>query len=111
MIYPGESELKREHIRTHVTYLDLDLNKGYLFINVLIQEKYFHFLSSACHKNGAFSTQSFWIFFKMLPQIGNQSCINKQILKGLWKISTHTKKYGKNYNELLQELKNYLSAK
>ena len=57
-------------------------------------------------ETGAFSTQSFRTLFKDVIA----SCINKQILKDFQRYPDILKKYGKNYKELLQELKNYLSS-
>ena len=51
------------------------------------------------------------LYLRMLSQGANQSCINKQILKGSQRYPDVLKKYGKNYNELLQELKTYLPSK
>ena len=45
------------------------------------------------------------LYSRMLSQGTNQSCINKQILKSFQRYPDLLKKYGKNYNELLQELK------
>ena len=45
------------------------------------------------------------LYSKMLSQGVNQSYINKKILKQISKIPGRAKKYGKNYNELRQELK------
>ena len=50
------------------------------------------------------------LYSRMLSQGANQSCINKQILKDFQRYPDILKKYGKNYKELLQELKNYLSS-
>ena len=50
------------------------------------------------------------LYLRMLSQGENQSCINKQILKDFQRYPDILKKYGKNYKELLQELKNYLSS-
>ena len=43
----------------------------------------------------------------MLSQGGNQTYIDKQILKSFQRYSDVLKKYGKNYKELLQELNNH----
>ena len=51
------------------------------------------------------------LYSRMLLQGANQSCINKQGSIRSSKISGHTKKCGKNYNELLKELKKYLFSK
>ena len=51
------------------------------------------------------------LYLRTLSQGANQSCINKQILKGSQRYPDVPKKYGKNYNELLQELKTYLPSK
>ena len=50
------------------------------------------------------------LYSRMLSQGANQSCINKQILKDFQRYPDILKKYGKNYKELVQELKNYLSS-
>ena len=50
-------------------------------------------------------------YSRMLSQGANQSCINKQIQKSLQRYPGILKKYAKNYKELLQELKKYLSSK
>ena len=51
------------------------------------------------------------LFSRILLQGANQSFINKQILKGFRRDLDVLTKYGKNYNELLQELENYLPSK
>ena len=51
------------------------------------------------------------LYSRILSQGANQTCINKQIFKSFQRYPDVLKKYGKNYNELLQELKNYLSSK
>ena len=50
------------------------------------------------------------LYSRMLSQRANQSCINKQILKSFERYPDVLKKYGKNNNELLQELKIYLQS-
>ena len=51
------------------------------------------------------------LYSRMLSQGANQNCINKQIQKSFQISPDVLRKYVKNYNELLQELKNYLSSK
>ena len=51
------------------------------------------------------------LYSRMLSQWANQSYINKQIQKSLQRYLDVLKKYAKNYKELLQELKKYLSSK
>ena len=51
------------------------------------------------------------LYSMMLPQGANQSYINKQVLKGFQRYLDIFKAYSKNYNEFLEELKNYLSSK
>ena len=51
------------------------------------------------------------LYSRMTSQGANQTCINKQILKSFQRCPDVLKQYGKNYNELLQELKNYLPSK
>ena len=62
-------------------------------------------------KLGHFLPRASELYSRMLSQDVDQSCINKQILKGFQRHPDKLKRYGKNYNELLQELKNYLSSK
>ena len=45
------------------------------------------------------------LYPRMLSQGVNQSCIKKQILKGFQRYPDVLKKYGKNYNEILQKRK------
>ena len=49
------------------------------------------------------------LYSRMLSQGANQSCINKQILKGFKKHLDLLKNYGENYSKLLQKLKLSLS--
>ena len=58
-------------------------------------------------KTGAFLPRASELSSIMLSQGVNQSCINKQILKHFQRRTDVLKKYGKNYNELLQERKSY----
>ena len=60
---------------------------------------------------GAFSTQSFRTLFKNATTRGKSKFINKQILESFQRYPDALKKYGKIYNNILQELKNYLSSK
>ena len=62
-------------------------------------------------ETGAIFTQGLRTLFKDAIARANQSCINEQILKSFQKYPEVLTKYGKNYNEFLQELKNYLSSK
>ena len=108
---------------------------GYFFINSLIKETNFNFYSSTCQTSKAIFNQTYSTasnFFvsarctlkpehflsrtselhsRMLSQGPNQSCINKNIIKGFQKYPDVLKKYGKTYNEFLQERKHYLSSK
>ena len=69
---------------------------GYLLLSSLTEEKNFSFSSSTCHTVKAIFYQTF---------------INKQILKIFQRYPNALKRCGKNYTELLQELKNYFFSK
>ena len=96
---------------------------GYLFINSLINENipstifygsiFSEFLRIArCTlKLEHFLARASELYSGMLSQGANQSCINEEILKSFQRYLDVLKKCGKNYNELLEELKTYLSSK
>ena len=62
-----------------------------------------------CTETGAFSTHSFRTLFKNAISRSKSKLHQQTDSERFSKISVGTKKYAKNYNELLQELKNYLS--
>ena len=139
-IYPVELDLKLEHSGTHATFLDLDIKiEDGIFVYKLFdkRDKLPFFIVCIPHveinipstkfygsifsgflcitrcmlKLEHFLPRSSELYSRMLSQGANQHCINKQILKSFQRYPDVLKKYGKNYNKLLQELKNYLSSK
>ena len=58
-----------------------------------------------------FLTGASELYSRELSQPANQNCINKQISKCFQRYPEVLKKYIKSYNELLQEIKKYLSSK
>ena len=141
-MYPGELELKLEHVGTHATFLDLDIEiEDGMFVYKLFgkRDKFPFFIVRMPHfesnipsiifydsifleflritKTGCtlklehFLPRDSELYSRMLSQGANQNCINKQIQKSFQISPDVLRKYVKNYNELLQELKNYLSSK
>ena len=62
-------------------------------------------------ETGAFSTQNFTTLLNVAIVRGKSKLHQQTNSEKFSKISEHTKKYGKNYNGLPQELKKYLSSK
>ena len=133
-------ELKLEHSRTHATFFNLDTKiEDGIFVYKLFDKRdkvpFFiprmpHFESNipstifyasifseflciarCTVKLEHFLSRASELYSRMLSQSTNQSCINKLILKSFQIYPDVLKKYGKNYSELLQELKNYFSLK
>ena len=139
-IYTGELELKLEYSGTHAPFLDLDIRiEDGIFVYKLFdkRDKFPFFIIRMPHFEINISSTLFYdsifseflrmtrctlkleyflsrvsdLYSRILSLGANQSCIIKQILKGFQRYPDILKKYGKNYNELLQELKSYLSLK
>ena len=129
-----------EHSGTHAIFLDLDIKfEGGIFVYKLFDKrgKFPFFIVRMPHfqrnipsttsygsifseflcvakctlKPEQFLPRASELYSSMLSQGANQNCINKQILKGFQRYPDVLKKYDKNSNGLLQELKNYLSSK
>ena len=64
-----------------------------------------------CTETAAFSTRASELYSRMLLQGPNKNCINIWIQKFFQRYPDVLQKYGKTYNELFHELKNYLSSK
>ena len=138
-IYPGELERKQEHSGTHATFLDLDIQiEDGLFVYKFFdkRDKFPFFIVRMPHFQSNIPSTIFYgsifseflriarctlkqkhflprapkLLSRVLSQGTNQSCISKQILKSFPRYPAVLKIYLKNYNELLQELKNYLSS-
>ena len=139
-IYPVELELKLKHSGTHATSLDLDIkiqNGIFVYRPFHKRDKFPFFIVRIPHFESNIPSTIFYgsifseilrivtctlkleqvvpvaseLYSTMLLQGANQSCINKQIVKGFQRSAEVLKKHGKNYSKILQELKNYLSSK
>ena len=107
-IYSGELELKLEHSGTHATFLDLDLRSGIFVYKLFDKRSKFSFfiIRMAQLESNIPSTIFYGFIFSEFFRIAQSTLKLEHVLPRVVSINTF-----KNYNELLQELKNYLFSK
>ena len=118
-IYPGEIVLKQGYCGTHATFLYLDVeieDEIFVYIRFDKRDKFLFFIVHMPHFQSNVPAIIFYgsIFSEFL-HIARWTLKLEHFLprsqKSFQRHPDVLKKYGKNYNELLQELKNYLSSK